>query len=305
MPYYRAPVLEEDTSFVPRVKFASGHFLRPPPLDRALAHDVWQVSPQEISDDLALLVGYNPNSAYGAPLPAAAPIPPPQAVPLASGGAHHSHPHSSTQDMRHHAPGMQMYGYPPPPDYYYGPHSGYGPPPPGQYPPPPAPAHAGSAAWHGGPAPPVASAATKVKDERVYQALGEYPRPKEYKKPAPIGTASASAARAAGAGYGAAADKPTVGSRSLSDPSTQKPVSRPPVGHAYGGYPPHERRPAGLHGPGPLAGDAAGPQYRPPVPVGPGPSGWGRDILNGGALGGVPGAPRPVERREDGRFPRW
>lgn len=177
-PYYRAPVLEGDATFVPRRRFAAGHFLQPPPLDRALDHSSWEMSAQEVADDLALFAGYNPDSPYAAALPVApvavavgAPVAPsavpvPVQAPVAAVAtlppvSHsqvsqqlHSHARPPAgPDPRHahlHAPQTQsgqLYPYPPPAGYYYD-----APPPPPQglqvgypshaYPPPP---HG----WHG------------------------------------------------------------------------------------------------------------------------------------------------------------
>ena len=362
-PYYRAPVLEEDCSFVARQKFASGHFLQPPPLDRAVDHSAWEMAPQDVADDLALFAGYNLESPYGVALPVAPvavavalPVPPPLAIapvpvqaavppPVAPTAAHHSQQHHThppppaVPDMRHpvHAPlpgpagpPGPVYGYPPPGFYYDAP-----PPPPGMayqghaYPPPPPhgwPQHDDPYARQPPPReelqpPPPAPAPAprrteydyaaehRAKQDDITRRLHGKNAPKSAwaggrDSPGAIGggaSSSASAARAVGGGYGAGGGaneaKAGTGLRSSSDLHGGKGTQggRAPVGHAYGGYSPGERRAlpgqgAPVNGGGAKGYGGAGVAYEVSGQVKPAKS--EAKPWSGDSLYGQPGPPR-------------
>ncbi|KAK4055317.1 hypothetical protein OIV83_000600 [Microbotryomycetes sp. JL201] len=68
-PYYRAPVLESDSTYVPRTIIHAGHYLEPPPLNSALDHSVWKLPAGEIESDLALLRDFDGDYVPPPPLP--------------------------------------------------------------------------------------------------------------------------------------------------------------------------------------------------------------------------------------------
>ncbi|BGP12402.1 hypothetical protein JCM10213v2_000318 [Rhodosporidiobolus nylandii] len=123
-PFFRGPV--RDPAFIPRSVIHAGHYVEPPPLNPALEHTSWRLSPSEIEADLALFYDIDDGepAADAAPVPSAA-VPPPA--------------------------GAGMYPYPPP--FYFNPAV---PPPPGAGPPP---YMVTSAAAPGPPAPPVPNVA--------------------------------------------------------------------------------------------------------------------------------------------------
>ncbi|KAM0793343.1 hypothetical protein ACM66B_000798 [Microbotryomycetes sp. NB124-2] len=68
-PYYRAPVLESDSAYVPRAVIHAGHYLEPPPLNPALDHSGWKLPASDIESDLALLRDYDGDYVPPPPLP--------------------------------------------------------------------------------------------------------------------------------------------------------------------------------------------------------------------------------------------
>ncbi|GAA5981247.1 hypothetical protein JCM10908_004037 [Rhodotorula pacifica] len=112
--WYRGP--QRDPSFAPRSLVHAGHYVAPPPVNPALAHDSWRLAPDEIEADLALF--YDIDEVQVQPAP-----PPPPPVPA--------------------VPFFGMYGYQPPPYYYEAgvpqPSFASNPVPGPSYPPPPAP----------------------------------------------------------------------------------------------------------------------------------------------------------------------
>lgn len=90
--WYRGP--QRDPTFAPRSLVHAGHYVEPPPVNRALAHDSWRLAPDEIEADLALF--YDIDEVQVQPPP-----PPPPSLPVAP------------------IPYYGMYGNQPAP-YYYG-----------------------------------------------------------------------------------------------------------------------------------------------------------------------------------------
>lgn len=84
--YYRGP--QRDPAFVPREILHAGHYVEPPPLNPALGHNAWKLSPEEIEADLALFHEIEDEP----PFPHSASLQPP--------------------------PPIGMYPFPPPPYYY-------------------------------------------------------------------------------------------------------------------------------------------------------------------------------------------
>ncbi|GAA5858752.1 hypothetical protein JCM8547_004972 [Rhodosporidiobolus lusitaniae] len=124
-PHFRAPM--RDPSFVPRAVIHAGHYVEPPPLNPAVEHDSWRLSPSEIEADLALFYDiddepYEPPAPIPPPVPVAYPyaspyyydpaVPPPP-VPAPYMAPHPSHPPPY--------PSMMPLGYPPPMPPYYPP----------------------------------------------------------------------------------------------------------------------------------------------------------------------------------------
>ncbi|KAK4050497.1 hypothetical protein OIO90_005080 [Microbotryomycetes sp. JL221] len=68
-PYFRAPVLASDDTFVPRTVIHAGHYVEPPPLNPALDHNVWKLSASDVEADLALLRDFDGDFVPPPPLP--------------------------------------------------------------------------------------------------------------------------------------------------------------------------------------------------------------------------------------------
>lgn len=142
-PYYRAPILESDTTFVPRNVIHAGHYLEAPPTNPALDHSAWSLAAEEVDSDLAILrecsdscaapsivpaaippmYGYPPPYYYDNPYQAAPPMPPQQ--PMSAYPGHPSYyvptPLQSQQQQQSHGDSAQHHrvssyggGLPPP-----------------------------------------------------------------------------------------------------------------------------------------------------------------------------------------------
>ncbi|GAA5959977.1 hypothetical protein JCM8115_004483 [Rhodotorula mucilaginosa] len=71
--WYRGP--QRDPAFAPRSLVHAGHYVEPPPVNPALAHDSWRLAPDEIEADLALFYDIDEVQVQPPPPPPPPPVP--------------------------------------------------------------------------------------------------------------------------------------------------------------------------------------------------------------------------------------